>query len=519
MEKLHRVPAPVSSPCPATCHCPRRHGAILIWFTIMLSMLLGMVGLVIDAGLLMATHRQAQNAADAAAMAAADDLMRGRSNGQATTTATTYVQQHNGSSDWTPEVHIPPSSGPYAGLPQYAEVIVTAPMQTFFIHILGVSQDQQVRARAVAGSETLAAGEGLIVLDPDARPGISVQGGAALKVFGKVIDNSEGGGVDENGVPIADASQYAATTGNSPQPGTGVYAADIRVVGGVDIPENFKNIDPAGSPDVLHCRELSYGDPLINLPIPTVATGVDPTFRGDPYADATGMALNDPSGTDINRIITQADGQQVMVLHPGIYGSITIAGGNVVLTPGIYVVSPKHNVINSLLMTGGTITAEGVMFYNTGNSYSPDNGTPDINDGQSPPPQRASDLGDTTAYWGGLQINASMKFSPLGATLSYDPADYVTPGYSPPIVSKEFDGMFFFQRRRNNSTLVITGNSAESTLAGTLYAKWALNQITGQGAYDAQFVVGSMAVSGNGDVTVNYAGQKLGKAPVVFLVE
>ena len=47
---------------------PRR-GATLVWFALLLVVLLAMAGLVIDAGLLLAARRQAQNAADAAVAA------------------------------------------------------------------------------------------------------------------------------------------------------------------------------------------------------------------------------------------------------------------------------------------------------------------------------------------------------------------------------------------------------------------------------------------------------------------
>jgi hypothetical protein len=66
----------------------------------------------------------------------------------------------------------------------------------------------------------------------------------------------------------------------------------------------------------------------------------------------------------------------------------------------------------------------------------------------------------------------------------------------------------------------ITGNAAEGTLTGTLYAKWAEVQITGQGTYDAQFVVGSMKITGQGDITIlSSTGSERGKANDVYLVE
>ena len=49
--------------------------------------------------------------------------------------------------------------------------------------------------------------------------------------------------------------------------------------------------------------------------------------------------------------------------------------------------------------------------------------------------------------------------------------------------------------------------------------KWGHVSITGSGTYDAQFVIGSMAISGNGLVTILNTGPGRGKAPRVYLVE
>ena len=178
----------------------RRLGAILVWCALLLVVLIGMVGLVIDGALMMAAHRQAQNAADAAALAAAMDLMLGRSLADATASATTYVTDpnHNNLPSATVVVNTPPTQGAYAGASDYVEAIVTYPIPTFFIHVLpGIEQGQTVGGRAVAGSELVAAGDGVMVLDPNTWPGLDVSGGGAIKVVGRVIVNSEGGGVDE----------------------------------------------------------------------------------------------------------------------------------------------------------------------------------------------------------------------------------------------------------------------------------------------------------------------------------
>ena len=56
----------------------RRPGQTLVLFALLFPVLLGMVGLVIDGGLIMAAQRQVQNAADAAALAASMDRVRGK---------------------------------------------------------------------------------------------------------------------------------------------------------------------------------------------------------------------------------------------------------------------------------------------------------------------------------------------------------------------------------------------------------------------------------------------------------
>lgn len=106
-------------------------------------------------------------------------------------------------------------------------------MRTFFIHILGVSQTQYVTARAVAvWDETQTAGAGVIVLDPDARPGLDVSGGGRLRADGLVYDNSERGGYTETGEPIENGENGFAARARQPNSDTGIYTTGTRIVGG-----------------------------------------------------------------------------------------------------------------------------------------------------------------------------------------------------------------------------------------------------------------------------------------------
>jgi hypothetical protein len=327
----------------------------------------------------------------------------------------------------------------------------------------------------VAGYEAVSAGEGAIVLDPKARPGLSVSGGGHLVVNGGVVVNSEGAGKDENGntVDLGMAGPAASTGNNST-----VQARDLWVVGGVDVPANYQPF-PGETVSPLHAGADHEPDPLRELPVPSKATipSLDTTSRG---------AFQANGGTH--------------TLQPGVYDSIKISNGaNVTFSPGIYII--KATGTNAISMTGGaTVRGDGVMFYNTGSDFNVDTGGPDTGDGETAPPYTGG------ANFGDVTINASnVQLKGLVAS----------PGSS----LAEFNGILFYQRRLNTKGADIQGNSDNTKLEGTIYAKWANFKLAGSGKYDAQFIVGSMAISGQANITLNYAGKNLGKANQVFLVE
>lgn len=550
-----------------------RAGVVMVLFAMILVVLIGLIGLVIDGGFLMSSHRQAQNAADAAALAAAFEKYRGRTDTDARTAADSFVDQNgfvnvpalaNGTS-----FNIPPSSGPFAGNNRYVEVILTVPVQSFFIQVLGGPGSNDVTARAVAGFEAVSAGEGVVVLDRTATPGLSVGGGASIRVNGRMTVNSEGGGVDENRVAVAPASDLPAGSNaltiqvqnSSKTPPQGIYATWLDVVGGVQsssLPHIYPYAGPGlgpppGEPSPLHARALPDPDPLIQLPTPTTGTGVDATDyagsgnRRGSVAITSSNATGDISNGYVagrNSIITTANvtannlpqildraGVSVftgisppafragdVILYPGVYGSISINGGRTFFVPGIYVLSPKKNTTNTFSVGGNisgtaTIVGRGLMLYNTGNSYNPANGNPDVNDGETPP----SAFDDGTNYVGGFTVNKDVYLSPIN-TAKYPYETYYIGARE---VSKDFDGMLFYQRRRNTSGFSISGNASEGSMTGTVYAKWAKLQLGGSGGYGAQFIVGSLAAIGNSDITILGAGGQghRGRALQVFLVE
>jgi Flp pilus assembly protein TadG len=428
----------------------RRPGKTLVMFALLLPLLFGVTGLAIDGGLLLASYRHVQNAADSAALAAAMDLIRGKSVATAQATGTTYVQTYNNMPNSTVTVNIPPTTGPHAGNNRYAEAIVSNPFTTSFIQMVGVNRNQTVGARAVAGWENVTSGEGVITLNqnPQGGKGIQVSGGSSISVDGPVIDNATGpSALDVSG-------------------GGTVYATDVNVSGGVAGSSNVMSYPPpGGGPSPLEENTgINEPDPLADLAVPTISNGVTNTNYGT---------------------VSVTNGQTV-TLNPGIYTSIGVSGGTVTLNPGIYVIQGGQGNV-ALNITGGTVTGNGVMFYNTSATYNPTTGV---------------DATTKNGDFGSINISGS------GVNLS---------GLSN--AASSYNGMLIFQDRANTNTVSIQGGSSGAQIKDTVYAPNANLQISGQGTWSAQFIVGQMSVSGGGTVTINFSGQNLGNAPEVFLVE
>ena len=116
-------------------------GQALIIVVLAIVGLAGMAGLVIDGGNSFLDRRNAQNAADSAALAAA--LTRVRSGGNLGAAALASAAQNgydnNGTSNVV-EFHNPPISGPNAGNVEYVQVIITSHVKTYFARVLGWKQ-------------------------------------------------------------------------------------------------------------------------------------------------------------------------------------------------------------------------------------------------------------------------------------------------------------------------------------------------------------------------------------------
>jgi Flp pilus assembly protein TadG len=468
----------------------KRSGQTLFLFVLLLPVLLGMIGLVIDTGLMMAARRQAQNAADAAATAAALYLLENNNNtAGAKTMATKYVQNsaYNNLGSATVTPNIPPSSGPYQGNPAAVEVIVSLPVQTWFIQMLGVSSSQTVKARAVAAYEPSSAGEGVGVLNPNASPGlVSQDTNTVLQVNGRVIVNS------------------TSSTSVTSQTGGGIRANYLRTVGQIASTDraNIWDYNTLKTLTAVYQSQPPQPDPLINLPTPTTANGVQNIY---PNYDNKGNRLANATSPQAITVT----GSTTITFVPGIYQSITVKGGTVTFQSGIYVLAGGGLSIQTNNST--TITGSGVMFYNTGANYNATTGAPDNTDSANFNPIASPTVAPTSSNTGNTSFGSISVSMSNGATVNLTPSTSST---------DPFRGMLFYQRRANYQAANVTGSAGGSlTLGGTIYAEWAQFTIAGGGSYNAQFIVGSLTAKGGGTLTINYSGQNLGRANEVFLVQ
>jgi hypothetical protein len=303
----------------------KRKGSVTPLIAIALAGLLGFVALVIDGGLLLDRRQMAQAAADAAALAAADDLFanyltnKGYDPNNTAQLAAQNVAKSNGFTDVT--VNIPPQSGPFQNQPGYAEVIVSYSQRRYFSRIFG-SEDVGISCRAVAQGRFAPLKVGILVLNPTAPGAVTTTGGGRMTVAGvpMIIDSNAPNAGTATGGGVATASEFDIT---------GVPGISS---GGTWIGTIYNNQQPVP-------------DPLAYLPEPDPST----------------MVVQSKNPTHIA-------GTSSVTLQPGVYkGGITASGqGTVNMAPGIYYMDG-----GGFAFTGqGNLNAYGVMIVNAPNNNS-----------------------------------------------------------------------------------------------------------------------------------------------------
>jgi hypothetical protein len=208
-------------------HNKARRGIVAILVAVALLALLGIVAIALDGGVLQDSKRRVQGAADAAALAAATVFYENYTKlsvsnpdpgGQAAAAAQQRAANNgfpnNGTTN-TVVVNIPPTSGPFTGKIDYAEVIITYKQPRYFSAIWG-STPLPVVARAVARGAWAGSGDGVIVLDPTVKSSLNASGGGTVSVTGGasfIVDSNDAGAGSVTGGGSITANDFEITGG------------------------------------------------------------------------------------------------------------------------------------------------------------------------------------------------------------------------------------------------------------------------------------------------------------------
>jgi hypothetical protein len=316
--------------------------------------LCGFVGLAIDCENLFHAKRVAQSAADAAAIAAAEESTNGNTAEQ---NAANAISKLNGM-DTTLATHpatvtisSPPTSGSYSGSTagSYIQVVVSQPITTYFMGVLNHRTTQSVSARAVAAagqsSPTCVCLEG--------------QSGMDLNLSNNAKMNTSGCGttVDSNSSNAVQIVGSAALSGISiGTVSTGWYPSGVNNGGSI-----------AGGTKVVTGISTQCSPPLPTIPTYNAAQcTADPLTHfgngGSTYSVGPGSTYSTTQGASSNLVC---------------YNSLTVGtnADKVTLNPGIYVINGGSLHFESGSGNASNQGGNGVFFYLVGTaSLTIDNG-------------------------------------------------------------------------------------------------------------------------------------------------
>jgi hypothetical protein len=295
-------------------------GGVMAYTALALPVLMGVSGLSVDIGTWYMNKRIAQAAADAGAIAAGLEVMRGTMAGDSDVSYSVLYQVastsagengYDGSGGDTIEVNNPPMSGAFAGSSEHVEVIIRRPAKVF---LAGVLFDEAVIVAGRAVAEAIINDTCVWALSRTEDKAIKASGGAVVNLPCGMFSNSG-------------AEESLASDG-----GACITASRLKSVGGA----------------VGDCQD------------PETITGNRPV--NDPFAD-----MQPPSygGCDYSSNIRVNSGDTV-TLPPGTYcGNITVnSGGTLNFDPGLFVLdSAGLNFASSAVVDGTDVT-----FYLTENT-------------------------------------------------------------------------------------------------------------------------------------------------------
>jgi Flp pilus assembly protein TadG len=433
-------------------------GNVLIFTVLALTVLMGFAGFAVDMGIMRHEKRLQQTAADAAAIAGANNLGFGGVQVGAQSAASANGFTDGSGNDVTQCTSVPSSTvvqtqqvcvevydgpaylasigqtDPHNGDANYVEAVVATVQPTYFMRIVGINSEVVV-ARAVATNVSGGSNDAcMVTLGPYNSSGIE-----GINLTGSPTLNAQSCGIvdDGNWDPTGGSSQLI------------VKAASFSVSGPVR-PGGNVTCYPAGQP----C-------PAFNAPAAS-----DPfnylTAPGRPAASSSCPAKG---SCDVSTSGTEN-------LQPGTYSSITFGkNSTTTLSPGIYYIDGTGGVSFN---GGGTVTGDGVMFYFT-----------------CPPGTSPCTNGATLNAVGGGNLPDINLTAPDSTNC--------------PSCASEYDGILMYQDP-NDTNAPSLGGDDNSSWAGALYFPSVelsfYGNAKGNGYTVAVVVAKALAMTGNPTVTL-----------------
>ncbi|HVB34685.1 MAG TPA: pilus assembly protein TadG-related protein [Patescibacteria group bacterium] len=460
--------------------------------------LLAVMGLSIDMGVMRYDKRLQQTAADAAAIAGAQNLSSGAVtaraqdasslNGYADNSTTTTCTKDAGAVGCIKvTVNNPPTSGPHLGNSKYVEVLVADSQPTYFMKILGVDSETVV-ARAVAtnvGSSFGDGGGGGCIVTTGTPTEKLTANNSGFGTSGSVILNAPTCGILDNGNLIANGGTNLSINAGSIGVG-GTYSAPSQEDCSANPPVG---VCPAPCADGSVCGMPYSGDPLSGkYPVPATA----------PSLGTVDIINGSCKGTGCSGVACAAVGSVTpCTISPGIYDDICIESGQIVdfsdggsTTGGLFVITGNSVCNNSVdfKMAGGATVCSST---NADCSNMP-----------------ASENNGVTFYMGGTNASAHSA----GTTT----VELNAPN------SGTYEGLLFYQAAGNASTMTLIGTNT-SFYQGTIYTADTSAQLYfgGNAGFneEAKYTlidVGQLTLAGNPDVSLNsdYSGLSNGGGPL-----
>ena len=485
---LHHRGGPATSQRGAIITRGSRRGIALVLTAIFLLVLVGITGLSLDWGKVSFNTHQAQNAADAAALAGAQKVKWNHQ--EAVNRAVALAGQNYAEARQVvlrPTLQPEPFDGDEAALdvilgrwvvqnreffetldaPNAVKAIVrrmdgfgtdARPVSLVFGGVFG-TRTANVRRKATAWCFD-SSGAGLICLSPDAEPGLHIQGNARLDV--------DHGGVQVNSIATGDKREAALYAEGNPT----IDAGQINVVG---------STDPSTEPGAwdAYMKDLTGEEKPFSV-VSGAAPIVDPleVIMGRNYRNLPVDAAGNYIYRTLDTISTTCK------LAPGYYpGGISVTSSGVTITldpsldpsvPPVYFFggASKKNVKSGLYMTGGNLIGHGVTLYITKDFVRPTGQYGEVN-------LQGNGIIDLTSP--GEEMDPNMITGELGIAIWQDPS---------------------------NPQPATFNGTADMSVIGTLYFPTARVDIEGTpGQMGNQIIAGSVAVNGRARILVNYDGR------------